>query len=68
MKNKIQHTTDNFVIVDTPTEQWQMDTIEYNKNGYSEITVGEMTDEEFIEQGWKWVRGDWAWEGMGNWP
>lgn len=68
MKNKIQYTIDNFVIVDTPTEQWQMDIAEYNKNGYSEITVSEMTDEEFIEKGWKWVRGDWAWEGMGHWP
>ena len=68
MKNKIQYNTTNFVIVDTPTEQWQIDSTEYRSRKYTEEIVGEMTDEEFIESGWKWVRGDWAWEGMGNWP
>ena len=68
MKNKIQYGTDNLIIVDTPTEQWQMDSIEYHNRGYSEEIVSNMHDEEFIEQGWKWVRGDWAWEGMGHWP
>ena len=68
MKNKIQYNTDKLVIVDTPTEQWQIDVTEYNTRGYSEKLISEMTDEEFIEQGWKWIRGDWAWEGMGHWP
>jgi hypothetical protein len=68
MKNEIQYNTDNLVIVDTPTEQWQIDVTEYNTRGYSEKLISEMTDEEFIEQGWKWIRGDWAWEGMGHWP
>jgi len=45
-----------------------MDSTEYHTRKYTEEIVGEMTDEEFIESGWKWVRGDWAWEGMGNWP